>query len=343
MEEKYEKEIDVYALVPEQFSNESHDVVDPVDMDPDVDSLFFLLEEKRKTVIPTVNITPLVVSTQTAKAAMSIKLNLKDVVDILENAVRINIEEGKNPDFSIKGILYKDRHAGNIRKPKPNKKGQFPNNFSVLIRSPMGTNKNINIKCFLKGNMTMTGCKIKEDGIAAIRILEEFLRKQKSLFETKEDAKNFRINNFSTTMVNSGYRLGFKVDRERLYDFLTQNTELNVSYNPTRYAGVKISYYYNSLNKENNGICLCPGSVCTGGGSTSGKGSGDKIGQCKRVMVAVFESGEVIDTGGSNLSQAIAAYEYINPIISKNAQKFVKINIEDILCDLNDVEYVDSD
>ena len=337
---KFEKEIDVYALVPEQPLDMYSDCCESEE-EPDADTLFTLLEEKRKTVQPNVNITPLAVSTQSAKANMSKNLELADmkkIAEVLVEAINKNIRDGKRPDFSIRGVLFKDMHAGEIRKPKPNKNGQFPNNLSVLVRSPMGTGRHINIKCFLKGSITMTGCRIKEDGIAAIKILEQFLRKQKTkVFASKEEAKSFCIRNFSTTMVNSGYSLGFEVDRERLYEFLCANTELNISYAPARYAGVKISFYYNSIRENQDGICRCPGSPCTGDKSTAGKGSGDKIGQCKRVTVAIFESGQVINTGGRNIDQAQTAYKYVNSIISENANKFVKIRLEDVMRELEDI------
>lgn len=315
---QYDKEIDVYALVP--------DMSDEVD-DVDVDSLYKLLEERRNKIVPNVKITPLSVSTQSAKASMSQALDLKHMATIFMRLVNKNIEE-EDDTHSIKGVIYKDIYAGDIKKPK---EGQFPNNCSVLIRSPMGTGRKINIKIFRGGKMTMTGCLIKEDGIAVIKILEQYLKKQKELFGCEEERKRFKISNFETTMVNSGYNLGFEVDRERLYDFLTTETELNVSYSPATYAGVKIYFYFNTVNKVNDGICRCPGSPCTGDKSNAGKGSGNKLGQCKRVTIAIFESGNVIDTGGRNMEQALTAYNYINAIIRENAKKFVKINIQDIL------------
>lgn len=348
--ERFAKEIDVYALVPENPISKcdgvfqrpvgTRDVVEATKWNNkqsaheesfDVDSLYALLEEKRKTMAVNVNITALAVTTQSAKATMNQHIELKHMASILRDSIVRNIDNEEREDFSIRGVLYKDIHAGEIRKPKPTKAGQFPNNCSVLIRSPMGTGRHVNIKIFQGGSLTMTGCLVKEDGIAAIKILEQYLRKQKVLFGGKEKARKFKIHSFNTTMVNSGYSLGFDVDRVRLYEFLSKETGLNVSYAPETYAGVKISFYYNSANDKKDGICHCPGSPCTGDKTSAGKGTGDKIGQCKRVTIAIFESGKVIDTGGRNMTHALAAYNYVNDILEKNAQKFVKIDIEDII------------
>ena len=65
--------------------------------------------------------------------------------------------------------------------------------------------------------------------------------------------------------------------------------------------------------------------------STSGKGCGNGIGQCKKVTVAFFESGNIVITGGRNIKQAIVTYNYVNEnIIKPFAKKFAIINIEDI-------------
>lgn len=314
-EEKFSKEIDVFALVP---SNKQ-------DCE-DTDDLFELLEEKRKNTIPDVKISPLIVSTQSAKAKLAYPIDLKRFSEVLKEDIEDKIDAGSQPNFSIRGILYNDIHAGEIKIPKKNKAGQFPNNCSVLIRSPMGTGRKINLKIFLKGSITMTGCLIKEDGISAIRILEQYLLKKKELIKDK-----FNISGFETTMVNSNYSLGFKVDRDLLYSYLTKNTQLNVSYSPDKYAGVKISFYYNTFKDVQDGICKCSGFPCTGDKATAGKGNGKEEGQCKRVTIAVFESGEVINTGGRTLEQAEIAYEYINGIFMKNAKEFVKVSLEDII------------
>jgi hypothetical protein len=322
-------EIDVYALVPdislEQYEENPYE-------NHDVDELANLLDKKRETIKPKINITPLIVSTQSAKCSMTMPISLKELALLLGKRIEENLIEGKNPDYPIRGVLYmRDNiHYGEIKVPKPGKKGQFPNNCSVLIRSPMGSGRDINIKCFFKGNITMVGCLIKEDGLAVIKILEQFIRKQKTLFQNKNDAKLFKIQNFEITMVNSGYNIGYHVDRDRLYNFLCEETKLNVSYNPISYAGVKISFYYNKDNTDNDGICKCTDSFCTGDSSKAGKGKGIGDGQCKRVTISVFESGNIINTGGRGLDQAKIAYDFINHIFRNHANKFVKIPLEDI-------------
>jgi len=322
---KYGREIDIYALVGGDEQKEE-----------DVElNIYDYIEEYRANYDPSVNITPLTISVQSAKAKMTMAFDLYTLSEIIAKEIIKNGKKRKNT-FSILGVFYKDVHEGSIKKPKPQKKGAFPNNTAVLIRSPMGTGKIIHMKVFKNSSISMVGCKIKEDGIAVIKILEQFILKQSSLFKSKEEKKTFRITKFETTMVNSNYSLGFKVDRNRLFNFLHKNYDtLFSSYDPAVYAAVKIGFYYNSIKDEQDGNCPCPGKGCTLKKS-SGKGSGNGVGQCKKVTIAVFESGNVVITGGRNIVQANAAYDYINEIIKNNSKKFALINLSDI-CNENDI------
>jgi TATA-box binding protein (TBP) (component of TFIID and TFIIIB) len=54
------------------------------------------------------------------------------------------------------------------------------------------------------------------------------------------------------------------------------------------------------------------------------------VGNCKVVTVAVFQSGKIINTGGRNMEQTLAAYEFTNHIIKKHAKEIVRISILDL-------------
>lgn len=323
---KYGREIDIYAVVGNDFETKSTD-----DDEEDEPNIYDLVEEYREHYKPTINITPLSVSVQSAKAKMTHSFDLATLAEIINKDIEVNINNYKKKNFSILGVLYKDIHNGIIKKPKARKKGAFPNNMAILAHSPMGTGKNVHMKFFKNSSISMVGCKIKEDGLAVTKILEQYILKQHSLFKSKKDRDEFKIQGFETTMVNSNYSVGFKIDRDRLFNFLHKKYKLFVSYDPAVYAAVKIGFYYNSIkNKDQDGICTCPGNTCTLNKSTSGKGSGDGVGQCKKVTIAVFESGNVVITGGRNIKQAEEAYYYINNIIRTEAEKFALINLSDL-------------
>ena len=326
---KYGREIDIYAIIGSNDDDDEDE--DEGDMD-----IYDYIEEYRSNYEPVVKITPLSISVQSAKAKMTLSFDLNVLANVIAKSIIKNIDKGKNKKFSILGVFYKDIHEGIIKKVKPRKKGAFPNNMAIIIKSPMGTGKIIHMKIFTgktTSSISMVGCKIKEDGIAVTKILEQYILKQPILFNEHsiQTKKEFKINRFETTMVNSNYSIGFEVDRDRLFNHLCKKySYLFVSYDPAVYAAVKIGYYYNSIKDIQNGICDCPNNICTLNKSTSGKGSGNGIGQCKKVTIAIFESGNVVITGGRNINHANSAYKFINVIIENDAKYFMSINILNI-------------
>ena len=80
------------------------------------------------------------------------------------------------------------------------------------------------------------------------------------------------------------------------------------------YIRVNMKYYYN-IRYNANGVCQCT-KKC------NGKGLGNKDGDCKRITIAIFNSGKVIITGGNTLNQLCISYDYINSIL-KNKKKYM--------------------
>ena len=76
------------------------------------------------------------------------------------------------------------------------------------------------------------------------------------------------------------------------------------------YQGVKLEYYWNTINNS-NGICNCTINCF-------GKNSGNGNGNCKKVTIAIFESGSILITGGITFDQVNDAYKYICKIIDEN-------------------------
>lgn len=321
----YGKEIDIYAIVNNIFENKNDNNTDNENDNDETFNIYDTIEKYRQEYEPNINITSLSVSAQSAKARMTMSFDLQKLSEIISKKIK------SNKKFPILGIFYKNIHEGIIKKPKPRKKGAFPNNMAILIKSPMGTDKIIHMKIFKNGSISMVGCKIKEDGIAVIRILETFILKQNNLFNNLHEKSNFKITDFETTMVNSNYSIGFKIDRDRLFHFLQKKyNNLFSSYDPAVYAAVKIGFYYNNVKEKQNGVCTCSIGSCNLKKSTAGKGTGNGEGKCKKVTIAIFESGNIVITGGRNIIQAKEAYIFINNIIKENYKEISLINLSDI-------------
>lgn len=259
-------------------------------------------------------ITEYSVSIQTAKAKMIYMPKSKALIDIIAS----------NLNNSIIGIRTKDLHCGTIKKSK----NIFPNCFYVLIKSPLDTGKNINMKIFKNGKITMSGCKIREDGLYTIKILEKFIKNYPSLFENKKLRKDFKIKDYETTNVVANYEINFEIDREKLFEVIRENYDfLYVSYKPTIYPGVKICIYYNSNKVKQNGVCDCPNKYCT---ITKKKTSGHNLNNCKKITVAFFQSGKILITGGRDITQTTATYNFINNIIIEESDSIKLVKPTDL-------------
>ena len=177
--------------------------------------------------------------------------------------------------------------------------------------------KMINIKIFNNGKIQMTGLKYESQGKHVIkeliqRIIESDEKNEHKIFLTKQDTYTF--DNYRIVLINSDFDCGNSINRETL-----QNTMIGLdmfsSFEPCIYPGVYIKYFYNTNNMGCKGVCNCERKC-------DGKGNG--IDMCRRVTIAVFNSGKIIITGGRNKHHIQTAYEFITEFIEENKEVVLK-------------------
>jgi len=97
-------------------------------------------------------------------------------------------------------------------------------------------------------------------------------------------------------MINSDFDMGFRINREVLHRCIIDANYYS-SFESAIYPGVNIKYYYN-LERQVTGICNCSG-PCDGKGHDS---------TCKKITIAVFNSGKIIITGAQSLDHIHTAH-----------------------------------
>ena len=124
------------------------------------------------------------------------------------------------------------------------------------------------------------------------------------------------INSDFKTYTNPELTDKFNIRRKELHNLLISSKYNNkCSFQPGIYQGVKLEYYYN--NNNNNGICVCENHAYN-----------KKFNNiCKKVTIAIFESGSILITGGITFDQINVAYKYITQIIKDNAELLKRPNI----------------
>lgn len=190
------------------------------------------------------------------------------------------------------------------KKKKPSAKN-FYNQTTVLIKPNDDPDRNyINIKVFRNGSLQATGCRDMEEFNYVATLLINTLKRGRDIHDRHGNVKHLNfIDNFDNIgiydikirLINSNFKLNFKIDRKKLAKLLKQNHgpktkdkeigPVEYKYEPTGgHSCVNIKFRYD----ENN-----------------------------RPSIFVFQTGSIIITGAKTLNQIIVAYKFIKKILDK--------------------------
>ncbi len=243
------------------------------------------------------------ISVITATAKLSKPINLENLYKCLEVNDKIHYVEHKceNKGYSVK-MTRKTR--------KKREKKSFYNQVTIHVFD----DKIINLKIFNNGKLQMTGLKSVESGKRAINIfIREISDKNGEVYE----GDDLEYSDYKIVMINSDFDIKYKINRDCLHRSVIEMGMCS-SYEPTIYPGVNMKYYYNTNNTD--GICCC-NSIC------NGKGNADGDGNCKRVTIAIFNSGKIIITGGNDIKQLKTCHSFISKVL-KDRKKYEMVDYE---------------
>ena len=222
----------------------------------------------------------------------------------------------KTGNFPIKGYFKKEEV------------GDFYNCATLQII--LGERKCANAKLFNNGKLQLTGIPHPDLGTLAVKIICDLI---KSIPDNEEDGskivfdkKRVNIKHYNTVMINTCYDLGISIDRDITSSILNNRYNFNTVWEGDGYPGVRILYYYNTntVGTPNEGRCVCnseSGEICSG----KGTGSGDN--NCRKISIALFQSGKVIIAGGcQNTKPIYSVYELFNKVISEIFDEITKID-----------------
>lgn len=243
-----------------------------------------------------------------------------------------------NGTQNIRGIFPKKktqskakRSTDTTEKTAPKNKS-FDNQISMYYR--FRPDYIPHVKLFKNGNIHITGLRSVEDGMV---ILEKTKMEMETIYKehpkllvgdasagTKDesigDISKLVITNPIVRLINSDFQIPFKIRRKELHQMLIAPPYNTIcSFQPGTYPGVKLEYYWNILNNQKDGCCRCA-TPCFG------KKHAHNNGQCKKVTVAIFDSGSILITGATSHEQVKDAYQYICKVIMDNSD-YLKKNI----------------
>ncbi|AVL94749.1 TATA-box binding protein [Moumouvirus australiensis] len=234
-------------------------------------------------------------------------------VVLKENEI-VSVKFGNRNDPATNRIIP----AANIKtKKKPSKKN-FYNQVTILMKPMNNPTRNyINIKVFKNGSLQMTGCKDMDDFYDVTMTLIRILKKGRLMKNKKgesvkidyiDEPKKIGIFNIKIRMINSNFKLDYKVDREKLAKILKKN---HGKYSKDKEIGF-VEYKFKPMG----------GHSCVN--IKYSHENGDKT------SIFVFQTGAVIITGAKKFDQIIIAYNFIHKILNKYFEKIKIVDLEEI-------------
>jgi hypothetical protein len=134
------------------------------------------------------------------------------------------------------------------------------------------------------------------------------------------------VKGYKIGSIKCDFMLNCEIRRDRLYNFISNNTEICASYE-THYSAIRIRYFFNDAN---DGICRCT-VPCRDYTIIDERGNQRKIKNknknCTQVTICIFDSGSANLAGAKTIKQVIQAYDFITKLVweNKNIYNFEKI------------------
>ncbi len=163
------------------------------------------------------------------------------------------INDKKKKKKNVRRTSNKKNNLSNMQsKDNKNKqKNDMQNQVTVKV-SVSKKDKPLSIKIFKNGSLHFTGCKNIDDIIEATEKICIECKKTRGIIvngkikeivfaENIDELRVENLHNFSVKMINSDFRIPFKIDRPKLYVKLKSENYIT-EFDTNKHAGVKIKY-----------------------------------------------------------------------------------------------------
>lgn len=263
----------------------------------------------------------------------------------------------------IDGLSVKSETTTNEKSSAESKEYEHMYNSCSIIVKPFKHIKAVNIALFSNSQMTISGSKVRNDGLEAAKaLLREFQshpeiikgikrldttastesarKKNKIVYPLPGDdyIKKLEILNYNITLVNANFNTNFNIDLKELNQRLIDNEEeLFVVYDPEKHRGVQINYFWNKNNKVQDGVCRCS-KACSAKkirkksySSFEVKNITNNYSTCTKVKICIFKSGAIGLIGGTQEVHTEDSYQFVNNLLDKYYKDVVKVSLDDYL------------
>ena len=231
-------------------------------------------------------------------------------VDIISKVNNPNARKIKYKDVRKinVGLCKKDLTSHRIKR-----KGAFYNCIVLIIRLKIEEKfKEFHIKVFNTGKLEIPGIQKNENLFVLLKKLVEILQPH------LQTEVKFLKEKIQTVLINSNFTCGFYINRNKLYNLLKYKYKIHSIFDSCSYPGIQCKFYYNTINKDNNGICSCP-KKCTK------KGNGNGLNKCMETSFMIFRTGSVLIVGNCTENILMIIYNFIKNLLIKECE-IIKIS-----------------
>lgn len=261
--------------------------------------------------------TPLRISTMVATAQFNTTLNLTQLFEDIKVVLIPLWWPGEGIlKFEHRDQVIGQSHRDALTKRKISSKCFF-NQSTLVVRRKHPTLpgwKEVNLKLFANGSVQMTGIASEEFGIETLNwLIAEVEKIDRSPWGGKPS-----VVNFNKQLINSDFSVGCHLRRDKLHEIITRQYSIFSILESTIYQGVNTKYYYNETgDKTKPGQCSCK-EFC------QGQGQGNGEGQCKRITISFFQTGNIIITGARHMKQINEAYDFVKEFLVRHAAEIIR-------------------
>lgn len=214
--------------------------------------------------------------------------------------------------------------------------GDFYNCATLQI--VLGESKCANAKLFNNGKIQLTGIPHPDLGTTAVQIISDLIKSIPDCKESNQkivfDKKHVKLKYYKTVMINTCYDMKISIDRDITSQILSERFNFSTVWEGDGYPGVRVLYYYNkdTVGTENEGRCICSlNDDEKSKDKCDGKGTGCGKYDCRKISIAVFQSGKVIIAGGCKDADPIySVYNTFNKVVSSIVHEITKVDDEGI-------------
>ena len=188
-------------------------------------------------------------------------------------------------------------------------KKAFMNCFAIIIRFIYdGLFREIHVKIFNTGNLEIPGVLNMElltiVKTMILNILQPHLTE--NLYYVDREGKS------KSVLINSNFRCGFYIEREKIYSILRTKYGIDASYDPCSYPGVKCKFYFNNKNGYNFEIQTGKISIEDRNMTMTELGKNTKY---TEITFTIFRTGSCLISGNCTEEILFYIYDFVKRIL----------------------------